>query len=68
MTPTAVAARDNIQFVLETKDGWFARHNIDPGTVIISEKGPLLYVFARAVMGIIQNPNKVGGGIVKTQQ
>ncbi len=24
------ASRDNIHFVLETKEGWFARHNISP--------------------------------------
>ena len=27
-TNSVVAASDNIQYVLETKDGWFARHNI----------------------------------------
>jgi uncharacterized membrane protein (UPF0127 family) len=41
------AARDDIQFVLETKDGWFARHNIGVGTLIQSEKGPLADVFLR---------------------
>jgi uncharacterized membrane protein (UPF0127 family) len=42
-----VAARDDIQFVLETKEGWFTRHHIAPGTVIQSEKGPLADVFLR---------------------
>jgi hypothetical protein len=42
-----LAARDDIQFVLETKEGWFTRHNISPGTVITSEKGPLADVFLR---------------------
>jgi len=41
------AARDDIQFVLETKDGWFARHNVGVGTLIQSEKGPLADVFLR---------------------
>lgn len=40
-TNGVVAARDDIQYVLETKDGWFARHNIGVGTVIQTEKGPL---------------------------
>ncbi|MGA3283831.1 MAG: DUF192 domain-containing protein [Verrucomicrobiota bacterium] len=40
-TNSVVAASDNIQFVLETKDGWFSRHNIGIGTVIRPEKGSL---------------------------
>jgi uncharacterized membrane protein (UPF0127 family) len=40
-----VAAADNIQYVLETKDGWFTRHNINPGTVIRSGKGSLSETF-----------------------
>lgn len=46
-TNGVVAARDDIRFVLETKEGWFARHNIGVGTVIQSEKGPLADVFLR---------------------
>lgn len=46
-TNAVLAARDDIQFVLETKDGWFTRHNISVGTVIISEKGPLAETFLR---------------------
>ena len=46
-TNPVVAARGDIQFVLETKDGWFARHNIGVGTWIQSEKGPLATVFVR---------------------
>ena len=41
------AARDDIQFVLETKEGWFTRHNIAPGTAITSEKGSLAETFLR---------------------
>jgi len=44
-TNGVIAARDDIQFVLETKEGWFTRHNIAPGTVIQSEKGPLAQTF-----------------------
>jgi uncharacterized protein len=44
-TNSVAAASDNIQFVLEVKDGWFARHNINPGTVIRTEKGPLQETF-----------------------
>jgi uncharacterized membrane protein (UPF0127 family) len=44
-TNGVVAARDDIQFVLETKEGWFARHHITPGTVMRSEKGTLAETF-----------------------
>jgi uncharacterized membrane protein (UPF0127 family) len=44
-TNSVVAAADNIQYVLETKDGWFTRHNISPGTVIRSGKGSLSETF-----------------------
>jgi uncharacterized membrane protein (UPF0127 family) len=46
-TNSVVASRDDIRFVLETKEGWFTRHNISSGTVIISEKGPLADTFLR---------------------
>jgi hypothetical protein len=46
-TNGVVAAGDNIQFVLETKDGWFARHNINPGTVMRTGKGSLAETFLR---------------------
>ena len=35
----------DVQFVLEVKDGWFARHNINPGTVIRTDKGSLPETF-----------------------
>jgi uncharacterized membrane protein (UPF0127 family) len=44
-TNAVVADRDDIQFVLETKEGWFARHNISAGTVIRTEKGSLAETF-----------------------
>jgi hypothetical protein len=31
--------------VLETKDGWFTRHNIGVGTVVRTEKGSLAEMF-----------------------
>ena len=46
-TNSVVAARSDIQFVLETKDGWFVRHNVGAGTLIQTEKGPLAGVFLR---------------------
>jgi uncharacterized membrane protein (UPF0127 family) len=46
-TNAVVAATDNIQFVLETKEGWFNRHNIAPGTVIRSERGSLAENFLK---------------------
>ena len=46
-TNGVLSAAENIRFVLETKEGWFGRHNIAPGTVITSEKGPLADTFLR---------------------
>ncbi len=42
-----VATNDNILYVLEVNDGWFARHNISPGAVIRTEKGSLAETFLR---------------------
>lgn len=39
------AGSDEVQFVLEMKQGWFKRHNVAPGSVITCDKGRLLDVF-----------------------
>jgi hypothetical protein len=44
-TNAVLAATDNIEFVLETSDGWFARHNVGVGSVIRTEKGSLSETF-----------------------
>jgi uncharacterized membrane protein (UPF0127 family) len=44
-TNSVFSSSNDIVFALETKEGWFARHNIAPGTVITSEKGPLAETF-----------------------
>ena len=44
-TNEVVAATDNIQYVLEVKDGWFARHNINTGAVVRTEHGSLAEMF-----------------------
>ena len=44
-TNAVLAASDDIQFVLETSDGWFARHNVNTGAVIRTEKGSLAETF-----------------------
>jgi len=41
------AATDNIQFVLETPQGWFKKNNIGVGTVIRTERGSLQETFFR---------------------
>ncbi len=46
-TNAVLAATDNIQFVLETSDGWFTRHNVGTGTLIRTEKGSLAETFLR---------------------
>jgi uncharacterized membrane protein (UPF0127 family) len=40
-TNSVTAATDRIQYVLETKQGWFERHNLGTGAVIRTEVGPL---------------------------
>ena len=44
-TNAVVAASANIQYVLETSDGWFGRHNVNVGMVIRTEKGSLQETF-----------------------
>jgi uncharacterized protein len=39
------AGTDNIQYVLEVKDGWFLRHNVSTGAVIRTDKGSLPETF-----------------------
>lgn len=46
-TNAVLAATDNIQFVLETSDGWFTRHNVNTGMVIRTERGSLADTFLR---------------------
>jgi uncharacterized membrane protein (UPF0127 family) len=41
------AKSDQVQYVLEMKQGWFARNNITVGTVIRTETGPLRETFFR---------------------
>jgi uncharacterized membrane protein (UPF0127 family) len=41
----AEAASDNIQFVLETPQGWFKRHNLSPGAAVRTEQGTLGQAF-----------------------
>jgi uncharacterized membrane protein (UPF0127 family) len=44
-TNSVVASSDNVQYVLETPQGWFTRHNIKPGTAIGTEKGAFKQTF-----------------------
>jgi len=46
-TNPVVAATDNIQYVLETSDGWFGRHNVKTGMVVRTERGKLSETFRR---------------------
>lgn len=40
-----VASSDQVQYVLEVNQGWFERHNVSKGTIIISQKGSLGKIF-----------------------
>lgn len=44
-TNSVVAVTDNIRFVLEVKDGWFQRHNINAGAIVKTERGSLKETF-----------------------
>jgi len=44
-TNSVVANSENIQFVLETPQGWFERHNVSTGVVIRTEFGSLRDTF-----------------------
>jgi uncharacterized membrane protein (UPF0127 family) len=44
-TNAVLAATADIQFVLETSDGWFTRHNVNTGMVIRTERGSLAETF-----------------------
>lgn len=44
-TNMIVAASDNVMFVLETKRGWFDRHNVRAGMVVKTERGSLRETF-----------------------
>jgi uncharacterized membrane protein (UPF0127 family) len=44
-TNAVTSAESNIRFVLEESQGWFARHNIQPGVAVATERGPLMKAF-----------------------
>jgi uncharacterized protein len=46
-TNSVVAASDRVQFVLETSQGWFKRHNVSTGMLIRTERGSLADTFLR---------------------
>jgi uncharacterized membrane protein (UPF0127 family) len=46
-TNSVTASSDRIQYVLETNQGWFKRHNIGVGTRIQTERGSLRDTFFR---------------------
>ena len=41
------SSSDRVQFVLETRQGWFQRNNVKPGMQIRTEKGSLQETFTR---------------------
>jgi hypothetical protein len=46
-TNGVVAGSPNIFYVLEMNQGWFARHHIEPGTIVRTERGTLEETFIR---------------------
>jgi uncharacterized membrane protein (UPF0127 family) len=44
-TNSVTASSDRVQFVLETRQGWFQRHHVREGMAIRTERGPLLDTF-----------------------
>jgi uncharacterized protein len=47
-TNSVVANTDDIQFVLEVNQGWFARHHVETGTIVRTERGTLQETFFRS--------------------
>lgn len=46
-TNAVAAGSDRVQYVMETRQGWFKRHNIGPGTIVRTERGSLRETFFR---------------------
>jgi uncharacterized membrane protein (UPF0127 family) len=46
-TNSVVSAAMNVRFALETPQGWFQRHHINPGAVVRTERGSLPETFLR---------------------
>ncbi len=44
-TNAVLSASNEIRFALETPQGWFERHQIRPGVVVATDRGPLLQSF-----------------------
>ncbi len=44
-TNAVSANTDQIQFVLEVNQGWFARHHVGTGTIVRTERGTLMETF-----------------------
>jgi uncharacterized membrane protein (UPF0127 family) len=46
-TNTVDSVSDDVTYALEMRQGWFQRHNIQPGVVVRSERGSLAETFGR---------------------
>jgi uncharacterized protein len=46
-TNTVDSISENVVFALETKQGWFQRHNIHEGVIVRTERGSLAQTFAQ---------------------
>ena len=44
-TNSVVAATDQVQFVLETRQGWFERHHVGTNTLVRTDRGSLQETF-----------------------
>jgi uncharacterized membrane protein (UPF0127 family) len=44
-TNSVTASSEQVQFVLETNQGWFGRHHVTTGMVVRTEHGPLRETF-----------------------
>jgi hypothetical protein len=44
-TNAVVAGSDGIKYVLEVNQGWFARHHVETGTSVRTERGTLQETF-----------------------
>jgi hypothetical protein len=47
-TNSVAASSERVQFVLETSQGWFGRHNVNTGMLVRTERGSLADTFLRS--------------------
>jgi uncharacterized membrane protein (UPF0127 family) len=45
---TVISKANNVRYALETRQGWFDRHHVGPGTLLRTERGTLMETFPQS--------------------